>query len=84
MPATKSDKLSIYVLNVGQADTNVIVTPAGNLVIIDAVSPSKLLDLMIRLGLQKGDEIKHLLITHPHGDHYRAVPRLLKEYQVKT
>jgi len=60
--------LAIYLLNVGQADTSVIQTPAGNIIVIDAVSPKKLTDLLNQL--RPDGEIAQLIITHPHDDHY--------------
>ena len=41
--------LDIYLLNVGQADTSIIKTPAGNVIIIDAVRPKKVKDLLNRI-----------------------------------
>jgi pyrroline-5-carboxylate reductase len=52
--------LAIYLLNVGQADTSVIQTPAGNIVIVDAVSPEKLTDLLAQLRPDR--EISQLII----------------------
>ncbi len=49
--------LIIYVLNVGQADTSLIITPKGHLVIIDVVQPAKVIDLLTKLGLHENDEI---------------------------
>jgi competence protein ComEC len=73
--------LEIYLLNVGQADTSVIKTPDGNVIIIDAYKPSKLRDFVNRI--QPSGEIAHLIITHPHYDHYNAVDNLLDNFQVQ-
>ena len=73
--------LEIYLLNVGQADTSVIKTPAGNVIIIDAVKPKKVKNLLN--ALRPDGEIAHLIVTHPHNDHYSAVPSLLKNFQVQ-
>lgn len=83
MPVGQSADLRIFVLNVGQADTSVIVTPAGNVLIIDACKPDKLIDLLTRLGLQQNEKIAHLVITHPHRDHHSAAQRLLNHYEVE-
>jgi competence protein ComEC len=83
MPIDPGD-LRIFVLNVGQADTSVVVTPEGKPVIIDAVKPSKTIRLLSDLGLEQDEEIEHLVITHPHGDHYRGVQALLNRYRVKS
>jgi len=73
--------LAIYLLNVGQADTSVIQTPAGNILVIDAVSPKKLTDLLSRL--RPDGEIAQLIITHPHDDHYRGADGLLDKFHVQ-
>jgi competence protein ComEC len=73
--------LAIYLLNVGQADTSVIQTPAGNIIVIDAVSPKKLTDLLSRL--RPDGEIAQLIITHPHDDHYRGADCLLDKFHVQ-
>ncbi len=73
--------LAIYLLNVGQADTSVIQTPGGNIVVVDAVSPEKLADLLSQL--RPDGEIAQLIITHPHDDHYRGADYLLDRFHVQ-
>lgn len=73
--------LQIYLLNVGQADTSIIKTPAGNVIIIDAYRPSKVRNVLD--VIRPDGEIAHLVVTHPHNDHYRAVPNLLENYRVR-
>jgi competence protein ComEC len=74
--------LEIYVVNVGQADTSVIRTPAGNIIVIDAYRPDKLADLLGQL-VPAGGRIAHLILTHPHSDHYGGAGKLLASYQVE-
>ncbi len=81
--------IEIYVLNVGQADTSILKTPEGNVIVIDAVKPRKtrkLLDLIIPDSNVASDGkkiISHLIITHPHEDHYSGVQSLLNRYHVQ-
>ena len=82
MPIKPSDCLRAFILNVGQADSCVLVMPGGQVVLIDAVNPTKVVRLLNDLGLGKGDEIAHLVLTHPHSDHYSGAGRLLKEYRI--
>ena len=82
MPINTNGNLRIFTLNVGQADTSVIVTPKGNVILIDAVKPKKLTNLLSQLGLQDGESISRLIITHPHRDHYSGVARLLNTYEI--
>jgi competence protein ComEC len=76
--------MTIYTLNVGQADTSVIVTPNNNLVIIDAVRPDKLVHLLTKIGFPSKSDIHELIITHPHLDHFSGANRLLKDYEVQS
>ena len=73
--------LDIYLLNVGQADTSIIKTPAGHVIIIDAVNPKKVRNVLETI--RPDGEIAHLVVTHPHNDHYSAVPSLLKNFRVR-
>lgn len=76
--------LYIYVLNVGQGDASVIVTPNGNIIIIDARAPDKLVKLLKDLGLKNNEGISFLIITHPHTDHFSGAARLINEFSVKS
>jgi competence protein ComEC len=77
-----SNELRVFVLNVGQADTSVVITPSGNITVIDAVAPAKLISLLGDLGLSKGDAIETLILTHPHNDHYAGAAKLLSDYDI--
>ena len=76
--------MTIYTLNVGQADTSVIITPNKNLVVIDAARPDKLVHLLKKIGFPKNSDIHELIITHPHLDHFSGANRLLKDYTVQS
>jgi competence protein ComEC len=73
--------LEIYVLNVGQGDTAIIKTPQENIVVIDAYRPAKVKDVLD--GISSHQTIAHLIVTHPHRDHYTAVSRLLADFDVE-
>jgi competence protein ComEC len=79
-----NETLTIYTLNVGQADTSVIITPKNTLVIIDAVRPDKLVHLLKNIGFPKTSKIQELIITHPHLDHFSGANRLLTDYIVNS
>jgi competence protein ComEC len=83
MPINTGGNLWIFSLNVGQADASIVITPGGKVVIIDAVKPKKLVNLLSQLGFGDGDKISHLVITHPHYDHYSGVERLLNTYDIQ-
>ncbi len=73
--------LEIYVLNVGQGDTAIIKTPQDNIVVIDAYRPPKVKDALDTISAHR--TITHLVVTHPHLDHYSAVTGLLEDYDVE-
>ena len=82
MSVPADGNLHIYVVNVGQADTTVIISPEGNLAIIDAARPDKLVRLLDDLGLNTTNTIEHLIITHPHSDHFSGGNRLATDYTI--
>jgi len=82
MSVVADGNLHIYVVNVGQADTTIIISPQGNLVIIDAARPDKLVPLLNALGLNNAGTIEHLIITHPHRDHFSGGNRLANEFTI--
>ena len=81
--------VEIYILNVGQADTSILKTPEGNVIVIDAVKPRKtrkLLDRVIpdsKIAPDGKKIISNLIVTHPHEDHYNGVQSLLNRYHVQ-
>lgn len=72
--------LEIYLLNVGQADTSIIRTPSDNVILIDAVKPKKIRNVINEI--RPDGKIAHLIITHPHIDHYSAVSSVLANFDV--
>ena len=82
MVTSPNGALHVYVLNAGQADTTIIVMPAGKVILIDAVRPDKLVHLLTAIGLPANGVIEHLVITHPHSDHYSGANRLAGDYQI--
>jgi hypothetical protein len=61
-------------LNVGQGDTTIIISPEGSVAIIDAMRSTKVRNLLNQLG--NDGNIEHLIVTHPHIDHYSACNNL--------
>lgn len=75
--------LELYVLSVGQADTTIIKTPGGNIIVIDAVRTDKMRCVLKRIMKGMSGEIAHLIVTHPHDDHYDAATDLLEEFSIR-
>ncbi len=72
--------LHVYMLNVGQADTSIIVSPQGHVIIMDATKAAKVKNLLTQLG-NDGD-IEHLIITHPHSDHFSGCNSLAQTLKI--
>jgi len=73
--------LEIYVLNAGQADAAIIKTPCEHIIIIDAYRPAKMAYLLKQIA--PDGKILHLILTHPHLDHYLAASKLLTDFRVR-
>lgn len=76
-------RLHLYVLDVGQGDALLIVTPTGQQIVVDGgPDPERLL---ARLGPRLPPWDRHLelvVLTHPDADHLGGLPELLARYQV--
>jgi len=72
--------LHIYMLSVGQGDTTVIVSPGGSIIVVDAVKTPKVKNFLKQLDTD--GTIEHLIVTHPHDDHYGACSYLALNYKV--
>src|SRR5688500_13110189 len=83
MPIPPSTFLRVFILNVGQADTSVIVTPRGNIILVDIVQPGKVYALLRELGSTDGEAIGSVIITHPHNDHYSGAPAIIRRFGVR-
>ncbi len=81
MSATADGNLHVYMLSVGQADTSVIVSPKGTVIVIDATRPGKLRRLLSDIGLN--GTIEHLIITHPHDDHFSGGNSLASNLKIE-
>ncbi len=80
MPATADGNLHVYMVNVGQGDTTVLVSPEGNVMVMDAVNPTKLNQLLADIG--HDGVIEHLVISHPHSDHFSGGNRLALDHEI--
>lgn len=81
MPLDTNGNMWVYCINVGQGDTTIIATPANNVLIIDSMQATKVVNLLADLGFSEQDEINHIIVSHPHNDHYSGVERLINTYQ---
>lgn len=81
--AAESKDLSVYFIDVGQADCILIKTSDGN-VLIDAGESVTANDTCKYILGHNVSDIEYLVITHPHEDHFGGAARLLDFVEVKN
>lgn len=79
---TGDGNLHVYMVNVGQGDTTVIVSPGGSVIVVDVMRPAKIVRLLKDLGHRGNDRISQLVITHPHSDHFSGGNLLASEFAI--
>lgn len=80
-PAIKGDgQLHVYMIDVGQGDSILIVTPKGYTMLVDAAETSSarkaILPLLEKLQIQR---LNHFVLTHGHLDHLGGAVTVLKK-----
>lgn len=78
------EKLHIYYLDVGNADSIFIKLPDGKTMLIDAgekESGNKIVDYLKNAGVQS---IDYLIATHPHADHIGGMVSLINAFEIKN
>ena len=77
-------KLSVFYLDVGQADGTLICCPDGNCMLIDAgkdENETRLISTLRSCGVER---LKYLVLTHPHDDHLGGADAVLETFPVET
>ncbi len=75
-------QLNAYFINVGQGDATYIELPNGTNVLIDGgPSGAPIHDFLKAKGVTK---IDHVVLTHPHNDHYRGLKKVFTAFDVKN
>lgn len=82
---TLGDKqLKIHMLDIGQGDSILIVTPEKKAVLVDAglvKAGDKVIETLEKYGIS---QIDLMVATHPHADHIGGMPKVLKAIPVKA
>jgi len=76
--------LKVHFIDVGQGDAILIQCPDGTTLLIDGGKIwcyTFLGDYLRRSGVE---DIDYLIISHPHGDHYGGLIKILKTFKVDT
>ena len=80
---TSGGNLTVYFLDVGQGDSEFIISPSGNTMLIDA-GPSgsgKVIENDLnQIGVD--DKINYVVATHPHEDHIGGISTILNDYTI--
>ncbi|QSZ27100.1 MBL fold metallo-hydrolase [Aceticella autotrophica] len=77
-----SGKLTVSFIDVGQGDSELIQTPSGKTMLIDAGIPemgSKVADYIKNRGVSRIDV---LVATHPHNDHIGGIPAVISNFDI--
>ena len=75
--------LTVRFLDVGQGDAALIITPAGNQILVDG-GPDNTLIHKIGRALPLWDRtIELVVVSHPHADHLVGLVELLRRYRVR-
>ncbi len=76
------DALSIHMIDVGQGESILIVTPDDKTILVDAGEISqgkKVKSYLLKHGIQK---INLLIGTHPHTDHIGGIPEIINNFEI--
>ena len=75
-------QLNVYYIDVGQGDSTYIELPNGHNVLIDGGPGGEPTSRFLR---EKGvTTIDHVVLTHPHSDHYRGLKKVFADFAVKN
>lgn len=83
-PPPSGKELQVHVLNVGQADSILIIAPGGKSVLVDAGGPGSgkvVIDAMKRYGVK---QIDLMVATHAHADHIGGADEVMRATRVTT
>lgn len=78
-----SDILSVHMIDVGQGESILIVTPNNKTILIDAGEPSQGARVKSYLSRNKVDKINLLIATHPHADHIGGLPEIINNFEIE-
>lgn len=77
-----SPNLKIFYFDIGQGDSELIITPSGKTILIDGGPDDKILSKLgaiLPIGQKKIDT---MILTHPHADHLEGLIPVLRRYEV--
>ncbi|MBD3362424.1 MBL fold metallo-hydrolase [Candidatus Dojkabacteria bacterium] len=81
---TKNDKLSVYILDIGQGDSILIKSPDNKYLLVDGGPNDNILSSLgsaLPFWVRK---INYVILTHPDLDHVGGLPAVLERYEVEN
>lgn len=79
----EGEEIAIHMIDVGQADSILIMTPNGNM-LVDAGCRASKTALKNYLDGQGIKEFEYVIFTHAHEDHIGGAAMIMKDYKVKN
>src|SRR5262245_63165309 len=83
-PFVTQGRLQIYALDVGQGDSELIITPEGKSVLIDAGTPQAADEVVAALRKRDIRSLDLAVATHPHADHIGGMRQVIENFGVKN
>ncbi len=83
-PAEDTPSLDVYVIDVGQGDSMLLISPNGKTMLIDSGESTAIFSVrsvLKSLGIKKLDAV---IATHPHSDHIGGMPGILRSFDVEA
>ena len=77
-PPASGDEVKVAVLDVGQGDSILVVTPGGKTALVDAGEPGDGKVILAALKKYGVDHIDLLVATHAHADHIGAADEVIR------
>lgn len=78
-----SKDLRVFYFDVGQGDGSAIITPKGQVLVIDTgleKGQKQVADSLLKIGI---DQIDYLILSHPHADHIAGAGKIIEKLKVK-
>ena len=79
-PSTGTGALEVHVLDVGQGDAILVVSPDGFVTLVDAGESGQQVSVAAALGALGISEIDYTLVSHFHADHVGAMDLVLGDH----